>query len=361
MESPYGRGLFKDTHGYSKTMKIDHACDAKIPVILLIDVEPDPFLVNRFDPEPWKGYEATYPYLSSLRSRFEEATGSPVHYTWCFRMDPQVAESYGSPTYAVDQYPGFIKDMERHGDELAIHPHAYRWIDDKQRWLEDLANQAWVNECIDMSLQAYAKVFGEACETFRFGNFWINTETVNLLESQGIRYDLTVEPGLPAYREGTLQEGYSTGSRPDYCRVAREPYEPARGNFLEPAAAGSRSIRIIPLTSGWLRLGWNLRARLRRLRENGLRFRWQSERLSMWKEWKAPDTYDRMIDRAIARQKNPYLCFAIRSSIGVGRSFGNVDHCLHTLLNHSQRHRFVFSTPAEALALLEDGSVCSHS
>ncbi|MGB5179396.1 MAG: hypothetical protein WBP44_11780 [Gammaproteobacteria bacterium] len=37
-------------------MEIDHSGDRKIPVILLIDVEPDPFLVNRFDPEPWRSH-----------------------------------------------------------------------------------------------------------------------------------------------------------------------------------------------------------------------------------------------------------------------------------------------------------------
>ena len=338
-------------------IEIDQSDDRKIPVILLIDVEPDPFLVNRYDPEPWKGYEATYPYLSSLRSRYEKETGSPVHYTWCYRMDPQVAESYGSPTYAVDRYPEFIEDMARQGDEFGSHPHAYRWIEDRQMWLEDLANQAWVNECVNMSLQAHKEAFGTACETFRFGNFWINTETVNILESQGIRYELTIEPGLPAYKRGTLGKGYSTGSRPDYCRVSREPYEPAKDNFLKSATPGSRSIRMIPLTSAWLQLGWNLPARVLRLLHNGFHYRWQNERLSMWKEWNAPNTFDQMLDRAIAKQKNPYLCFAIRSSIGAGRSFEKVDHCLQTLLKHSQRHRFVFSTPKEAMVFLNAGSV----
>ena len=185
----------------------------------------------------------------------------------------------------------------------------------------------------------------------------MNTETVNLLERLGIRYDLTVEPGLAAYREGALDKGQSTGRRQDYCRVARVPYEPARENFLEPALPGSRSLKIIPITTGWLQLGWNLRARLRRLRDNGFRYRWQNERLSMWRQWNAPNTFEQMLDRAIAAQEKPYLSFAIRSSIGVGKSFEYVDHCLQTLLNHSQRRRFVFSTPGEAMALIEGGPV----
>ena len=133
--------------GFTRKTKIEHASDAKIPVILSVDVEPDPFLVNRFDPEPWKGYEATHPYLSSLRSRFEEATGSPVHYNWCFRMDPQVAESYGSPTYVVDQYPGFIKEMERQGDGFGTHPHAYRWIEERQTWFPTAERSAAKRIC----------------------------------------------------------------------------------------------------------------------------------------------------------------------------------------------------------------------
>jgi len=223
--------------------------------------------------------------------------------------------------------------------------------------LEDLANQGWVNECVETSLQAYVKAFGTPCNTFRFGNFWMNTETVNLLESLGIAYDLTVEPGLASSRRGTLEKGHSTGARPDYCRVSRVPYEPDRDNFLKPVSPGSRSIKMIPVTTGWVQLGWKLRARLRRLRHNGFRYRRQHERLSMWRQWNAPNTFDRMLDRAIAAQDKPYLSFAIRSSIGAGKSFENVDHCLQTLLNHSQRNRFVFTTPGEAMALLDDGAV----
>lgn len=326
--------------------------EGKIPVILLVDVEPDPFLVNRADPEPWRGYEMTQPYLSALRSELERSTQAPVRYTWCFRMDPQIAESYGSATYAMERYPHFIEEARRCGDGLGTHPHAYRWIEAEQRWVEDLGSQDWVNTCVESSLEAFHAAFGERCETFRFGNFWINTETVNRLERLGVRYDLTVEPGLPSRKRGTLEKGQSTGRRPDYCRVPREPYEPRRDDVLKRAAPGSRTIRMVPLTSAWLRLGWNPKRQLRRLLDNGLRYRRQHERLSMWKPWSAPNGFQDMVDRAIAAQKRPYLCFAIRSSIGTGKSYRHVDHCLRTLVDHPQSHRFVFSTPAQALTAL---------
>jgi hypothetical protein len=323
-----------------------------IPLILCIDVEPDPFLVNRADPEPWAGYEKTFAYLRDIRGRFEEATGSPVRYTWCFRMDPQVADSYGSPAWAVERFPAFVDEMHRHRDETGIHPHAYRWVRDEQRWIEDLGNQDWVDHCVEMSLDAYAAAFGRRCETFRFGNFWLNTATVNLLERRQVRYDLTVEPGLTADIRGTLAKGASTGSRLDFTRVPREPYQPSRRDLCRAAQPGSRGITMIPLTSGSLRLGADLRSRCRRLWRNGWRYRLQSVPLSMWRIWAPPNTFDRMLDSAIAAQSSPYLAFSIRSSIGVGRSFEAVDTCLRAILSHAQRRRFVFSTPAEALALL---------
>lgn len=325
----------------------------KIPIILCIDVEPDPFLVNRFNPEPWDGYEATHRYFAKMRARFEAATGAPVRYTWCFRMDPQVAESYGTPTWVADRYPDFIAEYLRNYDELGTHPHAYRWVEERQTWLEDLGNQEWINHCTNMSISAHFKAFGKPCETFRFGNFWLNTATVNLCESLGIRYEMTVEPGLPPNIRGTLKNGLSTGDRPDLCRVPRVPYEPCEEDFCEPVAEGSRSIKIIPITSGSLKLGRKLRARWRRLRRNGFRHRLQNTPLSMWKEWRAPNTFDIMLDRAIVAQRRPYLAFAIRSSIGIGHGFQSVDKCLSVLLEHPERKRFVFSTPAQAMDMLQ--------
>jgi hypothetical protein len=324
---------------------------SKIPVILAVDVEPDPFLTRRDAPEPWLGYEALHPYLAALRERFEAATGSPVHYAWFFRMDPQVAETYGSPTWAADRYADLVKDSLDRGDELGTHVHGYRWIEARNAWLEDLANQDWMDRCLEMALDAHRRAFGQPCSSLRFGNFWLDTASVNLAEKLGIRYDLTVEPGRPPLKwDG---KGASTGDLPNVYRVPRRPYEPALDDFRKEAAPGSRSLRIIPLTSGWVKLGLRAGARLRRLARNGWEHRLQDTPLSMWRHWPAPDGFDRMLDRAIAAQPRPYLAFAIRSSSGVDDSFDRVNACLQALLAHPERERFAFATPAEALALLE--------
>ena len=335
----------------------------KIPVIFCVDVEPDPFFVNRDAPEPWVGYEFTQRYLSRFRSTIEQATGAQVHYTWCFRMDPQVSKSYGTATWAIDRYPEFIHEIERHGDERGIHSHAHRWIQEKQTWIEDFGNQDWVDHCVGTSFEAYAKAFGHPCKTFRFGAFWLNNATVNLVERLGARFDLTVEPGRPRKTSASPGMPEITDPLPDFYRVPRMPYVPSESDFRKPGIVGSRSITMIPITSAPLRFGVHLRARFRHLCNNGFRnYHFQDTPLSMWKAWKAPNTFEELLDRAISAQAQPYLAFAIRTDIGVKKwALEAVESSLRALLAHPECNRFQFCNPSEALAILANEACPSEN
>jgi len=322
-----------------------------IPVILAIDVEPDARLVNLRAPEPWGGYEHSQRYFGDLRPRIEALTGAAAHYSWFLRLDPQVVQAYGSATWVVDRYRAHIEEIQQQGDELGVHPHPYRWLDDEGTWLHDFGNQAWVDHCLRVSLDAFAVALRRPCRSMRYGDRWLSTPTVNLAEQLGIRYDLTVEPGAPALPTPMPGERGS-GLLPDYYRVPRRPWAPSASDFRRPARA--RGIRMIPLTSGHLRLGPHPRRQLRRLVANGIRHWRQDTPLSMWRSWPAPNTFDRMLDRALGAQSRPYLAFAIRTDFGVSpRIMDAVDACVRTLLAHPAAPDFRFCTPAEALAVLD--------
>lgn len=325
-----------------------------IPVIFCVDVEPDPRQVNRDAREPWAGYEFTQRYLRDLRPRIEALTEAPAHFSWFLRMDTQVAEPYGSATWVADHYRAHMDEIQRAGDEIGVHPHPYRWLENERTWLQDFGNQAWVDHCLRMSLEAFAAAFGRLCLSMRFGDRWLNTQTINLAERLGVRFDLTVEPGAPPLPALNTEERTS-GSLPNYRRVPRSPFAPSPSDFRRREPRGARAIRLIPLTSGHLRFGMlHPRRYLRRLRQNGVRHRKQDTPLSMWRNWPAPDTFDRMLDRALVAQRYPYLAFAIRSDLGVHPDLlRGIDACVNALLAHPARSRFRFSTPAEALAVLE--------
>ena len=319
-----------------------------IPVIFCVDVEPDPRLVNHDAPEPWVGYEITQRYLRELRPRIEAVTGAPVHYSWFLRIDAQI-EPYGSATWVVDRYGAHMEEIQRAGDEIGVHPHAYRWLENERSWLHDFGNQAWVEHCLTMSVEGFAKALGRTCLSLRYGDRWLNTETVNLAERLGIRFDLSVEPGTLPYDTPGLGERAS-GPLPDYRRVPRGPYAPSPWDFRRAGRRDGRTIRIIPLTSAYLRLGFRPRRHLGRIRANGFRGRRQNVPLYMWESWPAPNTFDRMLDRALAVQRHPYLALAIRTRPDIREAIGP---SMEALLAHPARSRFRFSTPAEALSEIE--------
>jgi len=298
------------------------------------------------------GFEVTHAYFSALRGYIEEITGAPVHYNWFFRMDPQISESYGRATWVGDKYPRLVNDVQEHKDGLGVHPHGYRWHDADQTWFLNMDDQDWVEYCVRMSLEAYSQVIGSPCAYFRFGNYWLNTATVNLIERLGIQCDLTVEPGMPA----PAVRGPVMGWCPDFQRVPRAPYFPAEQDFRKPERPGSRSIRLMPLTSGHFRFGFGfVRTRLRRMLANGMRHRLQDTPLSMWNDWEAPNTFDRMLDRALRVQRRPYLAFAIRSDTCINPVlFSRVESCLRALLAHPSSGNFKFCTPREAMAILDN-------
>lgn len=326
----------------------------RIPVLFCIDAEPDPRLVNRDAPEPWEGYEVTHRYLARLRPRIEEATGSPVRYCWFFRMDPQIAESYKSATWAADRYPEFLEANARHGDEAGIHTHAFRWREWDRTWVLDLGSQTWVEHCVGSSLEAFSRAFGRSCTSFRFGNRWLNTATVNFLERMGVRHELTVEPGARGRRDTDTGEETS-GPLPGFGRVPREPYAPSESDFRKPARDKLRKIQMIPLTAAY-REGLRLSRRAWRFLRNGPRGRFQDTVLAPWMRWKPPNTFDRMIDRALNMQERPYLALVSRSDVGADRKlFERFEASVEAILAHPARDKFLFCTPAEALAMMQPG------
>jgi hypothetical protein len=331
------------------------ASAGKIPVVFCVDIEPDEFFVDRIDPKPWDGFEFSHGYLKKFRTWFEEVTGQAVHFNWFLRMDPQVAIAYGNAAWAAQRYADFLEEYLSAGDEVGLHVHTYRWLDDRNEWLDDCGNAAWITHCLESSTDSFNEVFGKQARSIRFGNYWLSTAAVNEAEALGFEFDLTIEPGLNASNWQGGKKPPQTGAVPDYYRVPRFPYVPSRSDFKRQADQGdNRNIMMMPLTSAYLALGWgprDIKRRLGRLKRNGLSWHRQHQPLSMWRKWEGRDGFTAMLDRAISLQKRPYLAFAIRSDMH-GKDFQAYDGCLNALLNHPAASRFVFCTPHAATRYL---------
>lgn len=320
----------------------------RIPVIICIDVEPDEREIDGAIAKDWEGFEGTVKFFSDLRPRLEEATGAPVSFSWFFRMDPQVEHTYGLSWWVVKRYGEVIKQLELAGDELGLHTHAWRWDGALHKWIIDHGDQKWVNHCLHTSFEAYRSAFGRPCLSFRFGDRWMNNETMGFLESLGVKFDLTVEPGRKAMP--VLQELH-TGSLPDYMVTPRWPYRPSRKDFRKHSRMQGRGLWAIPLSTG--RYVEGRPARLKRAAMAlgiDLQRGCETEQLNLSMDG---PLFHAIMNNLLTVWRKRYLAPVVRTDAGIRSTpRANMEQNVKFLLSHPLVNRFKCVRPAEAIELI---------
>lgn len=322
----------------------------KIPVIVCIDVEPDAREISACDPEVWTGFVPAYHFFSQLRPKLEAATRAPARFSWFLRMDPQIEHTYSSPSWIVERHPEIFRELESAGDELGLHTHAWRWDELSRKWVADHGSQQWIDHCVRTSFEAFQRALGRPCRSFRFGDRWMNDETMRLLEELGARFDLTIEPGCKAPRVRNRRELF-TGSLPDYRSVPRHPYRPSRSNFKEPGFKEGREIQVIPLSTakpGRPTVGRFLS--LKRAAKYCLSGFRDPSQLNPCLD--VPD-FRQMLDSILHQRRDSYLAPVLRvDGFSKVRQRRNLEQNFEHILKHPLAERLTFVTPATAVELL---------
>jgi hypothetical protein len=319
-----------------------------IPVILAIDVEPDDLTLDPRSPCGWSGFEAAHRWLSAIRPELEDRTGAPVCYSWTLRIDPQIAHVYGRAAWLSDRYGREWESSMRAGDEIGIHPHFHRWDARAGTWRLDFTDQASIDDCVASGLAAFEAAFGRRCRTTHVGG-WINEPLLALLDRAGVQIDLSVRPDQPRTRRFAAG-GIARGHLPSSLGVPRDPYRPSRADFRRAGGADPLDLTLIPLTVAPLALSAGARDIARRAKylvRSGFRFTAPRVVLALTHEWRHPNSFAALLDRAIA-QGGRHLAFVNRSDFG--RDIATTRHALDVMVTHP-RWRCVFTTPAGALAL----------
>jgi len=320
----------------------------RVPVLLLIDVEPDGFFIDRNDKAPWLGFERAAEIFADLRHRLAQKVGRSAHFTWLVRADPQVAETYHSPAWAFEHYRGAFMGLSAARDEVGLHVHPYRWDADGDCWIDDYGNQEWVDHCIHMGVSAFEKLFQRRPASFSMGMDWTNQATLQLVNALQIRYEFStilgkeVQP-FPAY-------GHYTGVAPDYSRIPRRPYRPSQNDFLSPATQREDGIWIFPQSSRVVRVRPSWKRRLYAL------FRMRPAPPSRTRKFflqDDPAPLRAAVDGALSCVERPYLTFAVRThEFTRPERIATIRRNLAGVLEHPAAESFVFTTPPEALRIL---------
>jgi hypothetical protein len=220
---------------------------SEVPVVVCIDVEPDLRAVDRGKPVPWRGFELLLQRVPELRSRLCEVAEGPVAFTWCLRMDPQIAETWGSLAWVGDTYGAALAGLVEEGDELGLHTHTWRWSADGGEWVAEYDDPAWEEHCVTMSLDSFEATFGRPCPVHRGGDHFLSPAMLARLQAAGVVVDLTLEPGWPPV--GPPGGERSHGLLPDYRRIPTEPYRSSPRAFPEPDPDALDGPLLIPLFS----------------------------------------------------------------------------------------------------------------
>jgi hypothetical protein len=308
-----------------------------IPVILCIDVEPDEMFPDRSQPKPWTGFEQAHLFFSELRPRIAAATGSPAHFSWFYRLDPQVAETYGSGDWPLNHYSARLQEFEKHGDEIGIHTHFYRFDETARDWRIENRDPQWPVHCVGSSCEVFRKLYGRNPGSHRFGDRFVTDAALDVVEQSGCRFDLSVEPGFNEPPPDFIRNRI-TGALPDMTGAPSTPYRRSRADFRKADPGRPDALWMIPLGTG----------HCRRNPGNPL-----GSRQLFPLHLSLDEGCFRQIVAQQLRARRPYLGIVLRTDMLnnphlVGMMRNNLKH----LMTSPHARQMVFSTPAEALEIL---------
>ena len=321
---------------------------ARIPVLVLIDAEPDGFFIGRTENGPWYGFERAVEVMTELRPVLSRHTGQEAHFVWLLRADQQIAETYGDAGWALAHYRRAWDRLLEAQDEVGLHVHAYRWEPRLEDWVEAYGDQEWVERCVRDGVGAFTEHFGRPPAAFSMGMDWTNQETVRLASRLNVHYDLSMVAGKEP-QPFPPQNGYS-GMAPDCSRIRLRPYHPAPEDFLAAAPDGADGMWLIPQSSRVARIYpslkrglWDL-AHLRPVAPRATRKLFLED---------DPAQMTSAIAEALEGIERPYLTLAIRTDqYRRPDREAIVRRNLENVLAHPDSGRFVFARPDEALRIL---------
>jgi hypothetical protein len=318
------------------------------PLLWCIDVEPDPRIIDGRRPALWKGYEASVALFGELRPWIARLTGQLPHFSWYYRLDPQIAECHGRGSWPLTHYAAELEELLACHDEVGVHPHAYRFDVALGTWVIDYADQFWVDRCVQLCFDSFREVLGHGPASFRFGDAWLNEATLRLVEKLGARYDLTLEPGMTQRPSLSPQEHW-TGRYPDHTQIPSMPYWPSKDDYRRSDPAGRDGILMLPITtthrSGVMNLAYQVAFRaVKRCAPQPV------TRLNV----AAPGfLFRHLADQILARPGLPYLGISMRThTANSPHAARRMRQNLTYLFTHEQAPRFAVMRPDEVAATL---------
>ena len=143
-------------------------------VYIVIGCDTDPDRKSFFADLPedslsWRGMLEGIPLMKKKVSEIKDSHGNKPLFSWCLRVDHQIKEYYGKYNHILETYKSFFEELEKDGDELAWHPHFFKYDPVKNDWYQEFKDVDWQVKMLQEAHADYMSVFPGRAKSVRMG------------------------------------------------------------------------------------------------------------------------------------------------------------------------------------------------
>ncbi len=222
--------------------------DATLYVVIGCDCDPDrpQYGGVRYDsrePLKWRGVREGVDRARETTEQVEDDYGNHASITWCVRSDLQMQQIYGDCAWPYAEFADLWESLAERGDEIAWHPHLWRWSGQHSCWYQEIEDEGWMRDCLRQGYKALATHMGRAPTTSRMGWEFHDDVTMQQVSDLGIEVDFSAVPGrfTPGRRDrwGSMFNCYV-----DWRNTPEKPYMPSASDYRIDVEAEQEALRV---------------------------------------------------------------------------------------------------------------------
>ena len=215
-------------------------------VVIGCDTDPDrpAFVTEASDTSRlvWKGMLDGIPRAKdALRSVTDSESHEPV-FTWCLRVDEQVEAYHGDVAWVLREHANFLNELEGTGDELAWHPHFWRFDEPGSFWFQEVLDTEWQGNLLQRAHAAYREVLSGRALSVRMGWDFHNNRSLQALDALGVLIDFSAIPGVKIDPQGDRATSFNAY---DWLISPTHAYRPSKTDYRRPAMEGEQALGVI--------------------------------------------------------------------------------------------------------------------
>ncbi len=216
-------------------------------IYIVIGCDTDPDRVNFLPNVPtetlgWSGMLEGIPLTKEKVEDIKDSQGNSPVFSWCLRADHQIKEYYGNYNSILELHKPFFLELENSGDEIAWHPHFFKFDEQTQKWYQEFKNIKWQKSMLKNAHAEFLSTFPGRAKSVRMGWDYHNNDTFSTLNDLGVDIDFS---GIPSLFIHPKNDSIKSVNFFDWSLSPNHPYYPATSDYRREAVGDERTFKML--------------------------------------------------------------------------------------------------------------------